>query len=194
MGWLSAWCLIFHIATQEIPTSRFFLPAWRNNDHTVSAEKVTSFISSQPPLWRMMKQPSHWLPSGITNPLSRQKTTAEQNTNPTSSTIKTVCRETVEAKWMIINDEELQNSHGTERDTKTCPGQIVLSSKQLFSRGHDSVKPTIICSIFEEEGVFSSPKFLPLWAFPGIRKKASCLQGTAKELHRRQLLTASCVY
>lgn len=48
---------------------------------------------------------------------------AERNTIPTSSTTKIVCKETVEAKEVIIKDEELQNSWSTERDTKTCPSQ-----------------------------------------------------------------------
>lgn len=61
---------------------------------------------------------------------------AEQNTIPTSSTIKIVYRETVEVKEVIIKDERMQNSQGTERDTKTCPGQrnSALIQAMVFQR------------------------------------------------------------
>lgn len=71
----------------------------------------------------MVKQTSAWLPPGITKPLPRWEILPEWNAIPRSSTTDTVCRETVEAKEVIIKDEELQNSWGTELDTKTCPGQ-----------------------------------------------------------------------
>lgn len=71
----------------------------------------------------MVKQKSAWLPPGITKPLPRWKILPEWNAIPWSSSTDTVCRETVEAKEVIIKDEELKNSWGTEMDTKTCPGQ-----------------------------------------------------------------------
>lgn len=55
MDWPGAYCLIFHVAIQEIPSSRSFLPAWRNDDHTASTQEGKLFISFQPPQWRMVK-------------------------------------------------------------------------------------------------------------------------------------------